>query len=435
MRRALTALLPAVLVGHAAAQAASSTSTTITTSTVNLGPLTTTFTLAKGCLDQEVLVSYSGTSSEQIYGVILQNQPGGDPESIYANPTCYPPAYSDPVIGLSTVLYQYYSPAICPSGWSSASTGFSSSGSVTATNIACCPSGYQFRTGNLNLCQSTFATSFSVSCAYANVTSLPNSYSTGPTATSTFSFSLPCATSCSNGVWPFYLQVQASDASVFAVSTSSASASHSSTGVSSSAGHSSGLSTGAKIGIGLGVPIAVLAIAAIAAVCLLRRRHKSSTGQASNSNVNHGAAAAVPAAGAATQPTQQYYEPQKPVQQYYQTPVQQQYPTQPMQQQYATQPVQQQYSAQPVQQQYPTQPYQGYTSHTPQSFVAPSPSTYGAAGHYPSGMSGSTFNARDSQYTGPSPQHSPPTQHQTVNTSPVFGSTNGAVELPSPSHG
>ena len=100
----------------------------------NLGPLTTTFTPALGC-------------NTEVYGIVYtQALPpsSGDPSSTTTTThkyhslgrtetsDCYPPNF------LPTSAY--YSPAsVCPSDWVSASGTLLSIGTVTETQVTCCP--------------------------------------------------------------------------------------------------------------------------------------------------------------------------------------------------------------------------------------------------------------------------------------------------------
>ncbi|KAI0453735.1 hypothetical protein F5B21DRAFT_505014 [Xylaria acuta] len=98
----------------------------------NLGVLTTTFTPAPDCnsyvsgliYTQTVTTNHTTTTVEHKYHTLGLNNTS----------LCYPPYYH---VGTGF----YYSPAMCPSGWSAACGNFGS-GSIPETRATCCPSGY-----------------------------------------------------------------------------------------------------------------------------------------------------------------------------------------------------------------------------------------------------------------------------------------------------
>lgn len=87
--------------------------------------LTTIFTPPPSCLST---VTYDGTSFWE--GGLVQT---GDQN-------CFPPSFTD-------IFKSYYSPGICPSGWTSAgSVGqFTQDNGVPGTHIFCCPSVSEYR--------------------------------------------------------------------------------------------------------------------------------------------------------------------------------------------------------------------------------------------------------------------------------------------------
>ncbi|KAI1406926.1 hypothetical protein F5Y13DRAFT_195924 [Hypoxylon sp. FL1857] len=103
----------------------------------NTGPLTTIFTPAPECSS-----IVSGTSFKQIlddgYTTIYKYL------SLGPNTTskCYPRGFADP--------FDYYSPGICPFGWTLACMFIDYAASLTETTAKCCPRGYT--------CQSTGVT-------------------------------------------------------------------------------------------------------------------------------------------------------------------------------------------------------------------------------------------------------------------------------------
>jgi hypothetical protein len=87
---------------------------------MDLGALTTVFTPPSSCLASSALWwIYTGYNVYQLQGPPdLQN--------------CFPPSY----VPNSTA---YYSPGVCPSGYTTACTSFNTVGTVTDTLYTCCP--------------------------------------------------------------------------------------------------------------------------------------------------------------------------------------------------------------------------------------------------------------------------------------------------------
>jgi hypothetical protein len=87
----------------------------------NLGPLTTTFIPPPSC-----------TSS--FAHVYITTDPGGT--AAFGGPVspdgCFPTNYQNP-------LSNYYSPGICPLGYTAACSSLNSLGSLTETAVTCCP--------------------------------------------------------------------------------------------------------------------------------------------------------------------------------------------------------------------------------------------------------------------------------------------------------
>ncbi|KAH7135801.1 hypothetical protein B0J11DRAFT_565083 [Dendryphion nanum] len=92
---------------------------------MDLGPLTTTYKPAPGCLTSaygSIWTDGSTTHKWHSLGLPTTSQ-------------CYPPKFSG-------IAEAYYSPGICPSGWTSACGSTEEVESMTETRAVCCPSGY-----------------------------------------------------------------------------------------------------------------------------------------------------------------------------------------------------------------------------------------------------------------------------------------------------
>ncbi|EJT82413.1 hypothetical protein GGTG_02386 [Gaeumannomyces tritici R3-111a-1] len=97
----------------------------------NIGPLTATFTPPAGCLQQiygTATTEIRGTASTGYKWHILGGTSAGD---------CYPQNF---VPGPTA----YYSPAVCPSGWSMASSTAEMVQTLTESRAVCCPSEYRY---------------------------------------------------------------------------------------------------------------------------------------------------------------------------------------------------------------------------------------------------------------------------------------------------
>lgn len=97
----------------------------------NIGPLTAAFTPPAGCLEQiygTATTETRGTATTGHKWHILGGTSAGD---------CYPQNF---VPGPTA----FYSPGVCPSGWSMASSTAEIVQTLTESRAVCCPSGYRF---------------------------------------------------------------------------------------------------------------------------------------------------------------------------------------------------------------------------------------------------------------------------------------------------
>ena len=86
----------------------------------SLGPLTTTFVAPPSCT----------TSFSHLYVIDGKGAVVAGP--VTANEDCFPPAYQN-------ARYYYYSPGVCPSGYTAACSTTESIGTLTQTIATCCP--------------------------------------------------------------------------------------------------------------------------------------------------------------------------------------------------------------------------------------------------------------------------------------------------------
>lgn len=279
---------------------------------LHLGPLTTIFTAPAAC--NSITVSQAGPSSyaPYVYPRLFS--------SIAAS--CFPSAYPLGGAAFSSVFgaygYQdqhvYYSPGVCPSGWSVNIAG-TADGETTAF---CCQPGFHAQTspainppgGISTLCTSSISSTVITTVAYTG-----DGKEAGPTQTLTFQGNnIPAG-----AIWIRYrdsdFAVSTTTSSQTPRSTSSPSKGDSlskSTGTTTFVGNtlepishptssfdqqtlsagltptsdpntptpvptsSSGISTGAKIGLGVGIPVAILALAILAFVLFRKRKQRRS---------------------------------------------------------------------------------------------------------------------------------------------------------------
>jgi hypothetical protein len=242
------------LIGHGG-------STSYATIVSRAGPLTTTFTPPADCTGNVRLGLWPpnpSTSPSSPYGV---NSYG-----VLRTPeTCTPPRITTSTTwGLKTELYEYYSPGICPSGFTTAITPVLSCAATplrpSETAVFCCRSGYSVtpRSDNVLLCTSTLTKPTLVTIE-----------ARGSDITATITPTVPIEVLDN----PVYLIV----AGALAQSTSAGEAE------STSSLSGSGLSKDAKIAIGVAVPIVVIAIAATTGFYVFFRRRLAKLGAAGHS--------------------------------------------------------------------------------------------------------------------------------------------------------
>ncbi|KAE8443388.1 hypothetical protein EG329_001947 [Mollisiaceae sp. DMI_Dod_QoI] len=243
-----------------------STSTGAAATVSSAGPLTTTFTPAASCTND----FYTNTVSNW-YSI------GGESPD-----QCFPSGWAS--------TSQYFSPGVCPDGYTQACSNWSASGTNTETRATCCPTGF--------FCYTLTAFNFpGQACAsiFANeITTIV----TDPTALTTMVATLHTKTEAVNG-YGISIRYNAKDfvsstststpsSSTSSSTSNSPSSSFSSTAssqteaatsslsvpASPSSSSSSGLSTGAKAGVGVGVSAAVL-IALLALVLFILKKRKA----------------------------------------------------------------------------------------------------------------------------------------------------------------
>ncbi|KAF1941029.1 hypothetical protein EJ02DRAFT_423372 [Clathrospora elynae] len=261
-----------------------SSSSTVTTAYVtdqssidslNRGPITTKFAPPASCL--ETLTSISGSSLYfGHFGTIF-------------NVDCYPTGTS-PAQALATGNWAgyYYSPAICPLGWTAATTFLSSVpiygspqyialGSET-TAALCCPSSY-FYAGNGHQCASTITQGQAVVFIFG----LNNGYGYDLSGTPTTNKLTEGTSALGDGV-PIWWQNSDDEvlSSAYSMTPTSKPTSlptsqpstSTSTSTSTSSPPPTGLSKGAKIGIGVFVPLAVIAGLVLGSLLWSRRTRR-----------------------------------------------------------------------------------------------------------------------------------------------------------------
>ncbi|KAF2805438.1 uncharacterized protein BDZ99DRAFT_539765 [Mytilinidion resinicola] len=267
-------------------------------SAYNRGPITTAFIPPTSCLATLTLPSSGG---DLFFGHQFIS---------YVDLACYPHGTiaAQNLVTWSSWDIFYYSPAICPSGWTQA-TAFTSvipawpetvSISIESnTNVAlCCPSGYSYLSTGLGH-QCTSPITMNQVIQYIFPTNNGANIVRGNVSTSTFPAD---ATAWGDGV-PVWWQ-SSDDALLAEASTmtpSGASPTAITTGVTGSGGTAaqpsattsipsstattsasstpkpSGLSTGAKVGLGVGIPLAIIAGLALGYLLFRRRRGRGTT--------------------------------------------------------------------------------------------------------------------------------------------------------------
>ncbi len=260
----------------------------------NIGPLTTTFTAPSDCdfISVELVGSPTPTSTTY-YNYVGKVWPS----PLRCFPSGYPNAYSDR-------FSNYYSPGICPSGWTAYPT--SDFPDPSETTALCCPPGFITIGDNSDVFASSFPcfTTHTVSTpgtalvilGSIDIATKPYGENNGGLITST-DFVMQ-----ETGYSVFGMQVRyrsadflphnstiASSPSLVQVTSSSSKASNSqsliqtspttanaiqSSTAANTINDNSTLSNGAKIGIGVGVPLVVIFLTTIFAFIVIRRRRK-----------------------------------------------------------------------------------------------------------------------------------------------------------------
>jgi hypothetical protein len=260
----------------------------------NIGPLTTTFTAPSSCSFLSVELDGSPTPTSTTY----YNYVG----LVWPSPLdCFPSGYPN---ALADRFNNYYSPGICPSGWTAYPT--SNYPDTAETTALCCPPGFttigQYPLASSFPCFTTHIAStpapaliisgsidintapygnnpsgvlitssdfvmeptgwsvFGVQVRYHPADFLPHSSSTTSESTS-----LAPSTSSSD--------TQTNSQNFAQTSPTSAGTTQLSTTANITSG-SSALSNGAKIGIGVGAPLVVILLAIIFAFVFIRRRRR-----------------------------------------------------------------------------------------------------------------------------------------------------------------
>ncbi|KAJ4421870.1 hypothetical protein N0V82_003470 [Gnomoniopsis sp. IMI 355080] len=223
----------------------------------NAGPLTTTFTAPASC-----------TTATGLYQVWASNTYHFEQGPLASMTDCFPSGYD-------ASISQYYSPGICPSGYTTACSSTDIlSATVTETAYTCCPrSGVEYTcaasaSGSHLGCTTVFGEDIRI--VELTAISKGSTYSTQLTATAGEGIG-------ANGI---AVRLRSGDLittgqTVLATATSSTSSSSTSTSSSSATG--SRLSTVGKAGIGIGAGALVFAIAGFLGFCLWVRRRKQKT--------------------------------------------------------------------------------------------------------------------------------------------------------------
>ncbi|KAJ5637986.1 hypothetical protein N7490_007865 [Penicillium lividum] len=249
------------------------------TSTITSGPspLTTTFTPPADCFTDSYHIEWwSGsnyytpvsTATEIWWWVSLGARDWS---------TCFPSGYS-------TATTSYFSPGLCPSGYTAAGLSEISLDNNVETRATCCPSGYNAQTGDAwpwyssNPCTSSNTNSDSVYVYTFDgaVTSQTGTFGIQGKGVSIRwqSTDFVSATSTSDASTSSTLtSTPTSAASVTASATSTSQSVHDTINTSTS----SRLSTGAKIGIGIGCGVGAIILLSMALLFYRRRKSKNAS--------------------------------------------------------------------------------------------------------------------------------------------------------------
>jgi len=221
-----------------------------------LGPLTTLFTPASGCLETVTSVTPIADSIDGPLWV------GAIANTI--DPKCYPPSYRTDYV---------FSPGICPSGWTSACSpqagGQSQVFPPSVTAAQCCPSGFSCLTVN-----NTHDYAYCVSMPPNSAISVWAIATGGASSTVT---NLP--TIATIRAKPIFVAYQTTDTLIANTTPSLSPSPTSSTSVASTKtpSGSSGLSQSAKIAIGVAVPVVTIFAAFVLGILVILYRHSNRT--------------------------------------------------------------------------------------------------------------------------------------------------------------
>ncbi|KAJ5111516.1 hypothetical protein N7532_002051 [Penicillium argentinense] len=249
---------------------------------MSVGALSTTFTPPPSCTTQSNGWWYYDSSNLGDYPTVTTT--GADIEwYLSLGPskwdTCFPSGYKT---GLS-----YFSPGICPDGYTAAGQTSLASDNAVVTAATCCPYGYNAQTGHDNYWYSTNQ------CSSSNTdTAAEYTYTQGGTVTSY---------SGSYGVNAKGISIRwKSEDFATQTSTISSTSTNTSTSNASNGSSSGGLSAGAKAGIGVGVGVGVpLLLGVLYLIYLVKRNMDKKEAAAAVSPQGH---AVPPASETATQP-------------------------------------------------------------------------------------------------------------------------------------
>ncbi|KAF2120110.1 hypothetical protein BDV96DRAFT_318901 [Lophiotrema nucula] len=264
-------------------------------SALNRGPITSALALPTSCTQTLSLSRGDNAGSENLYFGHFANP--------YVDPACYPlgTLSSSQIAADSAWLQYFYSPAICPYGWTTAQTFSATFPAFGETNeislgpetsaAICCPGGYSYKRGG-RICQSSITQSQVISYV-SGINNGAAGWDRGNTILSTFALS---SSVIGDGVPILW---QSSDKAVLKaaatmVTTPTATGAFTGSGTARTSPTSSlpsatssspsspvsevsskGLSTGAKAGIGVGVSLVGIAIIALGIFLLLRRRRRN----------------------------------------------------------------------------------------------------------------------------------------------------------------
>ncbi|KAH6677417.1 hypothetical protein B0J14DRAFT_584205 [Halenospora varia] len=236
---------------------AMSTSTARTTTSITVAPLTATFTPPPPCFSQ-LTQNYWNISVTSQTGFHQSSWFSGGPDRGNPTSTCYPSSWAS--------TQQYFSPGICPTGYTSGCLSTTSA----ETRAICCPSSWFCDTATNSLIGDVMYSKPWVAanpCAYYPSGNVSVRYGfTQFSTTSGITVNAP-------GISVRWKEADfVSTTSTSSTSSTSSVSTPSQTGTPATASAPSGLSAGAKAGIGVGVAVAVLGFLAALAFFILRRR-------------------------------------------------------------------------------------------------------------------------------------------------------------------